>query len=133
MTPEQINKLAADVAQGVMSALEAYALLKSYDSTLKDALKAVEEQAFEEAQQHGKKFDLKGYRFEVREGRRMYSFKDIEPWNEANTRLKAIEEYCKQAATLWEKGKQMITKDGEVVAPAKVSYSKPSLVVKPIE
>lgn len=128
-----VSELVQNAIDGIENPLKAYAVLKELQKQVSDGISQIEEAAIEEASKYGEKtFEAMNYKFEIREGARRYSFKNIEQWNEASKKLKDIEALCKQAAMAYEKGKTIIDDDGEVVPIAEVTFSKSSLVVKPI-
>ena len=57
----------------------------------------------------------------------MYSFKHIESWNNIKEELSKVEEEAKKAAGI---AGTYVTDDGEVVDPARVTFTKPSLSIK---
>jgi hypothetical protein len=126
-----IDNIIKDVADGHKEALKAYAELKQIELNLKEAIADVYEQAIEEARNHGeKKFETYGYTFEVRNGRATYNYSNITDWVESKQFIKELEESHKSALLLKEKGQIMVDENGEAVQPAKVTYSKDSIVVR---
>lgn len=71
-----------------------------------------------------------GYSFEVRTGKRNYDFSDLEDWNDANNKKKAIEQKYKNASRIAEGGLVMVDEHGEIPELPKVKYSDDSIVLK---
>lgn len=128
-----IAQLIQDVIDEKENPLKAFAVLKGLQKQIADGIKEIEEGALEEAAKYGEKtFEAMNFKFEVREGRRTYSFKNIESWVETNNKLKEMESTFKQAASAYEKGKTVVDDNGEVVPVPEVTYSKSSITVKPL-
>lgn len=72
-----------------------------------------------------------GYKFEVRNGGRMYSFKHIPEWQRYQEALKNCEERHKQAFIAKEKGLLTAAEDGEEIVLPEISYRKSSIILKP--
>lgn len=131
MDLEAIEQLVEETVQGERRALRTYGILKQIESELKKQIDQVKELALDEAEQYEQKdFVADGFAFTLRPGRTIWSFKHIPSWQEEQAKLKAIEESAKQAYKAMNKNMHQVTEDGEVIEPAKVSYSKPSLSVK---
>lgn len=134
----QIELIAEDANRGEIKALQAYEMLKDIEQFVKQQIDRVKPAALEEveqlAEEYGaKEFEHNGYKVRYTDGRAMYSFKHIPEWVEANDALKALEAKHKQAYANMNKNMHAVSEDGEVITPAKVSYSKPSISVKPIK
>lgn len=128
-----IPQLIQDVLDGNENPLKAYAILKELSSDIAKAIKEIEDYAHDEASKFGEKtFETMDWKFEIREGSRRMSFKNIEHWNELNKQIKEKESLYKQATLAYEKGKTIVDEDGEVVPVAEVTFTKPSLIVKRI-
>lgn len=128
-----IQQLVQDVLDGKENPLKAFAVLKGLQKQVSTAISEIEEGAIEEAGKYGEKtFEAMNYKFEIREGARRYSFKGIESWVETNKKLKDIEKQCKLAASAYEKGKQLIDDNGEIVPIPEITHSKSSITVKPL-
>jgi|SRR5690606_22348486 len=72
-----------------------------------------------------------GYKVEIRNGGRMYSFKHIPEWQTYQEALKNCEERHKQAFIAKEKGLLTATEDGEEIVLPEISYRKSSIILKP--
>jgi hypothetical protein len=60
----------------------------------------------------------------------MYKFDHLPMWNALNDERKHLEEKAKAAAKNVQIGATMVTEDGELIDPAIITYTKPSLSVK---
>ena len=122
-----ISQLVQDAIDGNESALKAYAILKSHAKDVANALKEIEDAAMMETDNYSeKKFNEYGFTFELRDGSRRHSFKHLDHWVVKNAELKAIETLAKQAATA---NATMVDENGEIITPAQVTYTKPSIIV----
>lgn len=131
MTGVNYLQLAQDVVDGEESALKALGILKTMEKDLKQCIEMVMPEALEEAQGWGEKsFTTQGFIFEVRDGSRRHDFKHIPEWADLKGKMTLIEGAAKDAARAAESGKQTVTEDGEVVTPAKVTFTKASITVK---
>ena len=127
------NKVKA-AEEGTKNALIIYAELKALLDETKAAVDAVQPLAMEEAEKHGEKaFEFKGFKFERRNGRATYSFKNIPEWNEKKLQLQEVEKRAKAALAAANKNILTATEDGEEVIFPEVSYSKDVLVVKSLK
>lgn len=100
---------------------------------LEQAAKALKSAAMDQMQDHDllEGNEAHGCKFVPVTSKRRYDFKHIEAWQKANEVLKAIEARAKSALSASEKGTTMvIEKTGEVVEPAKVTFTKASLTIK---
>lgn len=122
-----ISQIVQDVIDGNENPLVAFAVLKTHAKDVANALKEIEDVAMTEASHYGeKKFTDHGHTFELRDGSRRHSFKHLDHWVEKNAELKAIETLAKQAATA---NATMVDDNGEIITPAQVTYTKPSIIV----
>tara|TARA_R110002110_G_scaffold168309_1_gene369758 strand:+ start:93 stop:473 length:381 start_codon:yes stop_codon:yes gene_type:complete len=122
-----ISQIVQDVIDGNENPLVAFAVLKTHAKELATAIKEIEDVAMTEASHYGeKKFTDHGHTFELRDGSRRHSFKHLDHWVEKNAELKAIETLAKQAATA---NATMVDDNGEIITPAQVTYTKPSIIV----
>ena len=127
MIEDYITGMTQGVIDGEQDPLVAIAELKSMAAIIKKAITEIEPVAIDEASKYGKTFDYMGFRFTQTDGRRMYSFKYIESWNNIKEELSKVEEEAKKAAGI---AGTYVTDDGEVVDPARVTFTKPSLSIK---
>lgn len=132
MSTELFDEMKRSAIEGEKDPLLVYAELKEIEAGLKQALDEVFEVAIEESEKYEKSFDLKGWKFERRNGKVNYSFKHIPQWVDLKSKVDHFEEISKQALKM--NGKiQTATKDGEEIPLPRVTYSKDSLIVKKIE
>lgn len=77
---------------------------------------------------------FKGYRFEVRQGRKTYNFKGIEEWENCDKAKKECESKLKAMLTAKIKGAvhANISEDGEELELPELNYGKPSVIIKEI-
>lgn len=121
------------VIDGNESALEVYAWLKNLQKHLESCIKEIEEIALDEAEKHDKTFTQGNYIFERRIGRKVYSFKNIPEWVNANKSVKDIEDLAKKAYAMYEKGTHPVDAEtGEVLALPEVKTTRDVLIIKPI-
>ena len=125
-----VAQLVQDVYEGQEDALKAFAIIKEFKAKVDECVEAIQEAAEEEAAKHGKNFTHKDWKFELRSGKRTFSFKHIPAWQAKKAELKAIEEQAKSAYNSFQNNLTSVTDDGEVVPRATVSVSKDSLIVK---
>lgn len=118
------------VIDGNADVLEVYAAINLELKELENCKKQIEDYAKEEAEKHGSKFEHKGYKFELRQGGRSYSFKNIPEWNTYNKALKDCEERYKAAFSSYEKGLMTADENGEEMDLPEVSYRSNSLIIK---
>jgi ribosomal protein L22 len=127
-----ITELAAKALQGEQSALSAYIELKQIEASLKQALEAVSEAAYQEADRYSEK-TIKLHNAEVtkKSSAGRWDYSHIPQHNSAKERLKAIEEMAKQAAANAKRGTTVIDNEtGEVIEPATYTDGKTILSVK---
>ena len=118
------NKL-TDVENGNSEAILLFAELDGLEKLIKAAKAQIKDEALDEATEYGKSFELKGYSFELRSGRRNYDFKHIPKWVELNNSRKQLEELSKKAEET-----EIYDADGERIEPPVVTYSSDSLIIK---
>jgi hypothetical protein len=119
------KEIVEQVKSGEKDPLIAYAEVKQMLKEFTEVAKEIEPFALEEAEKYGKSFDYYQFKFERRNGAARYSYKHIPQWQQCENERKLIEEQSKAALK-----HTVISEDGEVVEPPKVSYSKDSLIVK---
>ena len=128
---ETIYRICNCVKDGTESPFEALANFKRFEKELKDAINFVNEYAVAEAEKYNEKtFDQGDHQFTLIKGRRSFSFKNIDEWNEQKNLLKDIEQKYKSAYASYEKGITLINNDAEVMQMPEVKYSKDILSVK---
>ena len=128
-----LEKLAAEVVSGEADALKAYGMAKLHFKKATDALKAIEAEALDQAENYEKNFVKDGFKFEKRNGAKRFDFKHLAEWADKKAELTEIESKYKGAFQSFERGLKQVTDDGEIIELPKVSYSQDSLTVKPNE
>ena len=131
MREQEVAHLLTEVEEGNIAALSTYGNLKKCQALYSEAIKQIEEIAFNEADMYSEKtFQDSGFLFEKRNGGIRYSFKHIEEWQQLEKKKKEVEERSKQAYLSIQRRLLVGTEDGEEVEVPKVSYTKNSLIVK---
>ena len=131
MREQEVSYLLTEVEEGNIAALSTYGNLKKCQALYSEAIKQIEEIAFNEADLYSEKtFKDSGFVFEKRNGGIRYSFKHIEEWQELENQKKEVEARSKQAYLSMQRNLLVGTEDGEEVEIPKVSYTKSSLIVK---
>lgn len=127
-----IDSVIVGVDLGNVNPLDAFAVFKKMEKLFNEAKKTIDNYAIEEAEKYGNKsFEYNGQKFEVRDGAKRYSFKDIEEWKIANENLKNIEEKYKTAYKNNKIGLSALDEEtGEVLQVPTVTNNKSSLIVK---
>ena len=129
--PEQ---LVQDVYDGIESPFTAFAFLKKNIDRFGLCLEAVKEYAIQQAElEDSPTFEKDGYNWQLKNGRKTYSFKNIDEWNEQHKILKKIEDKYKAVDKNQMAQLHSVTEDGEMLQSPIVTYSKPSLIIKPLE
>jgi hypothetical protein len=128
MIHTQISEAVQQVLDGHANPLHVYAELKQLVKHAGTCLSEIELEAMIEADKFGgKTFEDNGFKFTKTDGRAMYNFKHIAAWSEIDERKKEIEKTAKLAA---QNAKlNMVDDDGEIIEPAQITYTKPSLSV----
>lgn len=123
---ENALKLASEAQEGDVDALDAYIQLKLALSELTDAVESITPLAIDQRLKYGKENLVRnGFLVEYSEGTPRYSYKHYSGWYQISEQLKAVEEMMKQSAKL---NKAIVDEQtGEVIEPAKVTYTKPFL------
>lgn len=113
------NDLFHAAQEGFISPLQAFLKLKELHDLSKALLDDIKESAVADAGKWDeKKFEYMGFVVEKRSGAGTWKFDHIKPWKDRKEALKEVEEQCKAAFKLWEKGQTVIDDNGEVVEPA---------------
>lgn len=84
-----------------------------------------------EAKEHQSEY--KGYKIEVRSGRKTFNYKGIKAIDEKEAELKQLKETAKQAFLSSQKGMMIASEDGEEIQLPKISYSASSVILKEIK
>lgn len=126
----EILEIIENIKNGSQEALPNLKLLKDFKKEFDTMVKDIELIALEEANDYDKSFELHGFKFEKRNGRATYNYKDIEEWNKVKEQLTDIEMKYKGIYSQYQRGITPIDENGEVLPMPKVSYSKDVLIVK---
>lgn len=118
------------VLDGLADPIEVFANIKQDLDLLNKCKEQIEEYAMKEAEKFGKNFEYKGFKIELRDGGRNYSFKNIKEWVDKTKEVKEIEEKAKAAYSSYEKGLQTANADGEIMELPEVTFRKASIIVK---
>lgn len=124
------EELAGNVALGGYYALSALAILNDMAHVIAKAQEQVKEYAIKEAETYNEnKFTFAGRTFTKVPARQMVKFDHVPQWKELAERRKRIEQLSLQAAKTF--GVTIVDDEtGEVIEPAQISYTKPSISVK---
>jgi len=122
-----IQSIQDDVDLGYKNALEAYKILTEAEKQIKEAKANILEQAIDEYEKYGEKtIDYNGFKVSKTQSAR-YDYKHITQWADLKGQLTNVEELAKLAE---KQGQTIILDSGELVDPAKKTYSKESLSFK---
>lgn len=122
--------VATSAMDGEVDALVAFAQIKAIAAAATDALKVVDPLAIAAAEHYpSKAFEHAGLKFQRKEGSRNFKFDHLPEVVRRAQELKDLQERHKSAALQLEKGMLAATVDGEMVDPARIEYSKPSLTL----
>jgi len=125
----QIDEWTENVLDGAVDPLEHYVYLKALKKKIDNSISMIQNSVIDEAKKYPEKsFEHLGFNFELRNGKSTYQFDHIDLWKDKKTELKRLEEISKASL---KNGSVAIDSDtGEEIPPAKVSFSKDSLIVK---
>ena len=128
---ESLSQAVQEVLDGNADPLEVWAALKDVEKHLSECKAQIEGAVMAEADKYPEKtFKHGAFTFTKVEGRAMYKYDHLPMWVAMRDEMKDFEEKAKAAARNLQIGAQMVTEDGEVIDPAIVTYSKPSISVK---
>jgi hypothetical protein len=127
---ELINRTIAEAVQSVIDGkvnpLEVWGLIKEVETMISKAKAEIEAEVIAE----GKKYNgqtWNGWGIEVRPSAGRWDFSANTNWNRAKDAIKDIEDAAKSAYKEWEKGRRMVTDDGEIIAPAEYKAGKETI------
>tara|TARA_R110000772_G_scaffold137266_1_gene246139 strand:+ start:604 stop:1017 length:414 start_codon:yes stop_codon:yes gene_type:complete len=128
---QQLSATVQGVIDGEVSSLEAYGNLKMLEKYLANCIDEIKEATFLEADRFADKTFLEaGFKFTKTDGKANYNFKGLSHWEQKKAELKEMEAMAKASAQNQLKFKTaLVTEDGEVIEPCKISYSSPSISV----
>ena len=120
------------VDRGASDPLSTYAELKAIQVAVEEALNQVKPAAITVAERYPRKtFMHQGLTFVRTDGRRLYKFDHLHDWSDAKAVLAIVEARAKQAAELALTGATMLDDEtGEIIQPAIVTFTEPTLSVK---
>jgi hypothetical protein len=140
------SKMYAEIQENIHNAIEAYAggdceLLESLMimeqhrkkmDELQKTIKEFKDEFLTEIQNEALNYqgDYHGNEISVRAGGKMYSYKHITEWIEADKAKKDIEEKSKAAFIASQKSLTSVNEDGEIIEMPKITYRKDSVVIK---
>jgi hypothetical protein len=127
---ELINRTIAEAVQSVIDGkvnpLEVWGHIKEVESMISRAKAEIEAEVIAEGKKfHGQTWN--GWGIEVRPSAGRWDFSNNPDWNRAKDAIKEIEDAAKSAYKEWEKGRRMVTDDGEVIAPAEYKAGKETI------
>ena len=125
-----LNDLLASVEDGEVSALATFAQISDISRLVNDVMEKVKNVAIAEAEAWQEaSFTEYGRKFTKVPPRRMVKYDGVPQWQDLTARRKRIEELALVAATKF--GATIVDDEtGEIIPPAEISYSKPSISVK---
>lgn len=128
---QQLSATVQGVIDGEISSLEAYGNLKILEKYLGNCIDEIKEATFLEADRFADKtFTEAGFKFTKTDGKANYNFKGLPVWEQKKVELKQLEAMAKASAQNQLKFKTaLVTEDGEVIEPCKITYSSPSISV----
>lgn len=137
---EQMAEIAIQYDNGDLEVLDALTYLEQYKAPLTECLELIK--GFKDQNQSAigdsaadYKDGYRGYKIEVRNGGKMYNFKKIEAWQEAEANKKKVELKYKTmlAARLAGNPLANISEDGEELTLPEITYRKDSVVMKKLK
>lgn len=130
MLTTELGTAVQAVIDGEACPLEVYGEIIRIERYLSECKEIIFPAALSESEKHGKNFEYKGMEVRVSEGRKVFSFSHIKAHNDLKTKLKEVEEAAKRAAEAMDRKLTFSDEQGEVIEPAQVSFTKPSLTIK---
>lgn len=113
------------VENGAVDPLLAYTKLHELEDAIKQAKEVVYESAINEADKYTEKtFTFHGYEVQKKSAAGRWDFKHIPAWNIVKEQLAEVEEKCKTAFKMAEKGDTYVGEGGEEVTPAMYTPGK---------
>ena len=124
---EQINRIIAEAVQSVIDGesnpLEVWGLLKDVEPMIAKAKAEIEPGVIAEARKyHGQTWQ--GWGIEVRPSAGRWDFSNNPEWVRLRDAIKEVEDAGKAAHKEYEKGRRMVSEDGEVIMPAEYKAGK---------
>ncbi len=113
------------VENGAIDPLLAYTKIHELEESLKAAKEVVYDAAINEADKYTEKtFVFHGYEIQKKSAAGRWDFKHIPAWNKAKEVVSEVEEKCKTAFKMAEKGDTYVSEDGEAIEPAHYTNGK---------
>ncbi len=117
-----LTELVNSVNDGDVSPLEAWFEMKQMAEKVKWSMSLIEDAAINERESIGTDdYKVAGFRIEVVQGRKMYSYKHIGKSKELDVHRKQVEQAAKAAA---DTGNMVVDPYGEEIEPAEITFGK---------
>jgi len=136
-TKTMIKSIISDYYEGNIQLEDALVIMEEQKNKLEEEInfyKEFKQELSEEISSLKNEFPdgYKGYSFEVRNGRTMYSFENIKEWLDVDNQKKEIEKRYKAIFKAKSKGIEFadIDKNGEQLDLPTVTYGKQSVIIK---
>ncbi len=118
------------VLDGNVNPLDGLAQLRAVQGSASDGLKKIDALVNTEAEKYPTKtFEYGGLKFTRKDGSKTFKFDHIQAIVSAASVLKDLQEKAKNAAIMQEKGVMAVVEGGEVIEPARIEYTKPSVSI----
>ena len=131
MNLAKLDQMIQDVHDGIESPLRAYGMINEVEQFIKKAKKEIGDYAKQEAEKYDTTFEADGFKFELRQGRRVWDFKNCKEWVDTKEQLKDVEKRLKHAYQANSDGLVTLDKEtGEIGELPEVKFTEPSLIVK---
>lgn len=127
---ERIQLLSEQIVNGEVTPLTAYRLLREWNDLTKELMDGIKESALAELREAGGKYEDERMTVTVQNGAGRWDFSHIPAWNTLKEQIKLVEEDAKGAFKAWEKGKQVIDDQGEVIQPGNYKAAGETLTFK---
>jgi len=125
-----IAKQVLAVEDGDANALELLANLKAINKEIDLCITQVMPEAMTELNLHPKaKYEGFGVKFDIRNSATKYTYSHIKELAIQAANIKLLQDQAKEAYKLSLKGQQLVTADGEVIAPAECTGGKETIFI----
>lgn len=125
---EEIDSDISDCDLGMRTYLGVYADLHDIEKYASQKKAEIKGECIEQAYEGS---EANGYEFEIRTGRKMFDFSELEDWKAINEAKKELESKYKQAFQAHQSGNMLVDEHGEVTGLPDVKYADDSLILKP--
>jgi hypothetical protein len=130
-TETELVNLLINSEDGLEDPLESYASIKHLSDLFASSVRQLAKLAVSESEDWPEKsFSHKGVNFTKVSGKRTWDYKNIPRWVKAKSELTEIEDVAKHIHSLYEQGKSVIDKDGEIESIPSCKISNDTLRVK---